>query len=236
MSLEQLLAVQEHDTTVRQLEHRLSTLDEQRALDECQAAIAATEGELEEARAERLEVANGVNRLEKEVEALQARVKEVDHLLHSGAIVAPKELKALQDEIGSHERRQRMLEDDELELMERAEPLDATIAELEERHAALEGRAVELTAELAEATSAIDEELRQVRGERDALAAEVPDDLLDHYDKLRARMGGVAVARLSGGTCGGCHLGLSAVEVDRIKKMPPDTIVNCEECGRILVR
>jgi predicted nucleic acid-binding Zn-ribbon protein len=236
MSLDQLLEVQEHDTTVRQLEHRLETLREQKALNECEAAIKATGADLEVARAERLEIATGVSRLDKEVESLQGRVQEVEQLLHSGAIAAPKELKALPDEIASHQRRQRMLEDDELELMERAEPLDAGIAELEEREEQLEERALELTAELAEATATIDSELTTTRAARADLAGSLPDDLLATYDRLCDQLAGVAVARLTGGTCGGCHLGLSAVEVDRIKKQPADAIINCEECGRILVR
>ena len=39
-----------------------------------------------------------------------------------------------------------------------------------------------------------------------------------------------------GGSCGGCHLSLSAVDVDRIKKLPPEAPAYCEECGRLLAR
>ena len=34
----------------------------------------------------------------------------------------------------------------------------------------------------------------------------------------------------------GCHLALSAMELDRIRHAPPDVVCHCEECGRILVR
>ena len=64
----------------------------------------------------------------------------------------------------------------------------------------------------------------------------MPEDLWPEYDRLRAALGGVAVARLVNGTCQGCHLRLSAVEVDRIRKLSPDEPVHCEECGRLLVR
>ena len=45
-----------------------------------------------------------------------------------------------------------------------------------------------------------------------------------------------AAAKLEAGSCRGCHLQLSAVELDRIRKLPADAIVHCVECGRILVR
>jgi uncharacterized protein len=52
---------------------------------------------------------------------------------------------------------------------------------------------------------------------------------------LRHDLGGIAVARLVGTNCGGCHLTLSAVELDRIRHEPGDAVVICEECGRLLV-
>ena len=43
-------------------------------------------------------------------------------------------------------------------------------------------------------------------------------------------------ARLVGGSCSGCHLVLPSMEVDRIRKAPPDAVITCDQCGRILVR
>jgi predicted nucleic acid-binding Zn-ribbon protein len=60
--------------------------------------------------------------------------------------------------------------------------------------------------------------------------------LVSEYERLRAGLGGIGVARLEGGRCLGCQLMLSAVERDRLKGLPPDEVVHCEECGRLLVR
>lgn len=234
--LDQLLEVQEHDTTADQLRHRRSTLQERTDLQECRDMLAATDGDLADATEERVEISADIKHVEQEVASLERRVHEVDHLLHSGAVAAPRELKALQDEIASLQRRQRMLEDGELDLMERAEPLDKTIEELSIRENHLEKRVGEVEKELAAAESVVDEEIAEVEQRRAALVADLPDDMLATYDRLRSQYAGVAVAKLSGGTCGGCFLSLSAVEVDRIKKQPADAVINCEECGRILVR
>jgi hypothetical protein len=56
------------------------------------------------------------------------------------------------------------------------------------------------------------------------------------YERLRQRLGGVAVALLVGSSCGGCHLTLAAGEIDAIRRLPPDALVTCAQCGRILVR
>ena len=69
-----------------------------------------------------------------------------------------------------------------------------------------------------------------------AAAAGVPPELLARYEALRAKLGGTGAARVVGGSCGGCHLVLPSMEVDRIKKAPPDAVITCDQCGRILVR
>ena len=64
----------------------------------------------------------------------------------------------------------------------------------------------------------------------------MPDDLLADYERIRGTRAGIGIARLEHGTCQGCHIKLSAVELDRIKGLPDDARITCEECGRILVR
>jgi uncharacterized protein len=71
---------------------------------------------------------------------------------------------------------------------------------------------------------------------RDALVADIDPAALQEYDTARARLGGVAVARLEHGSCGACHMKLSAVEHDRILHLSPDEPVRCEDCDRFLVR
>jgi predicted nucleic acid-binding Zn-ribbon protein len=120
--------------------------------------------------------------------------------------------------------------------MEQAEPVDAERDGLLSTRAEIDARARELSKQIADTETVIERELAGVRAERDRAATGVPGDLLSEYERLRARLGGIAVARLNGTSCGGCHLALSAVEIDRIKSLDPDEAVHCEECGRLLVR
>ena len=91
-------------------------------------------------------------------------------------------------------------------------------------------------AALVAAEQEIDGQLAAVTEARRAAAAGVADSLMATYERLRQRLGGVGAARLVGSSCTGCHLKLPATEVDRIKREPPDALIFCESCGRILVR
>jgi predicted nucleic acid-binding Zn-ribbon protein len=128
------------------------------------------------------------------------------------------------------------LEDQVLEILEVREPLDAQVADVTAQIGAIEARARSAATELAAAEAVIDRELEQLAGERSRAAEGIPADVLATYERLRARLDGVAVARLSGNHCDGCHLALPAAELDRIRHLPAQALVTCDQCGRILVR
>ena len=89
---------------------------------------------------------------------------------------------------------------------------------------------------LAEHAAEVDAEAAEVAAARAPLVAGVDADLLAEYERLRPLHGGVAVARLSGPTCLGCHISLAAAEVDRLRRQPADAIVHCPDCGCLLAR
>jgi predicted nucleic acid-binding Zn-ribbon protein len=233
---EPLLEVQEHDTTADQLAHRRRTLPARAELDAAMADLTALEGTVAEVDAERKELARAQQRFEDEIASLRAKAEQHDKTLYSGSIGNPRELQALQDEIAALQRRITHLEDQEIEVMEQLEPVEARLAAFGRQRAELDDRAAGLRAQIAEAEVEIDAELERVRSERGTAAATVEPDLLSEYEQLRPRTGGIAIARLVNGHCGGCHLALSAVEIDRIKHLPEDEVVHCEECGRLLAR
>ena len=234
--LEALLALQGLDTNVDQLRHRRANLPERAELESRHKELRVLEQSLADVQRARDEIAARERSLETEIGALRTKAEADDKALYGGTVSALKDLRALQDEIESLGRRQRDLEDQELELMEQAEPLDAELARGAEARAAIDAAAARLLGAIAEAEVAIDAELDDLTRQRDALAAPIPDALLAEYDSRRKAAGGIAVARLVGNRCEGCHLTLPAMEIDRIKHEPPDVVVHCSECDRILVR
>jgi predicted nucleic acid-binding Zn-ribbon protein len=231
-----LLAVQEHDTRTDQLNHRIETLPLRAELAQLEDDVRAVDDQLGITQRRRDELGRSQQRLEDEIASLSERANQAEKQLYSGSVTNPRELQALQDDVASIRRRIGQLEDDELEIMELVEPVDAERAQLTGERERLDAEGARLRTALGEAESELAAQLAAVQAERDAAAAEVPDELWPEYDKLRARLGGVGIARLVGSTCQGCHLALPAVEVDRIRKLPLDEAVHCEECGRLLVR
>jgi predicted nucleic acid-binding Zn-ribbon protein len=146
-----------------------------------------------------------------------------------------RDLQAMDEEVRHLNQRRSELEDEELVAMVDQEPIDAALAALAGRKAPIEEKANILRAEVAQGRAEIDGELEAARAARAGEAAQLPPALSERYEVLRARLRGTGAARLVGHRCSGCHLELSPVEVDRIRAMSPDTVVTCDQCGRILV-
>jgi hypothetical protein len=235
-ALDALLEVQALDTVADQLHHRRQHLPERAELADRNANLADLERRASSVQGERNAISASEKRLEDEIALVTEKAKAADQRLYSGAVNVPRELTALQDEIDSLQRRKRQLEDQELELMEQAEPLDSTLVDFGAARDLVDADAITLSAAIAEAESAIDLELADVMAKRAAAVASIPDELLKEYEALRGALGGIGVARLSGNRCEGCHLTLSAVDVDRIRREPDDALVHCTECSRLLVR
>jgi predicted nucleic acid-binding Zn-ribbon protein len=231
-----LLDVQDHDLSTDQLRHRRASLPQRLALAEQDASVVRLDAELGELGARVAELQRAQKRLEDEIATIEAKGESEQKRLYSGAVTSPRELQALQEEIDALTRRQRGLEDELLDILEALEPLLDEVDGLESRRDALLAEGDSLRRDLAEAEAAVDAELDSVARERAALVAQLPDDLLATYERLRPRLGGVAVARLDGTQCQGCHLSLPATELDAVRHADPNAVVMHEECGRILVR
>ncbi|HSP02496.1 MAG TPA: C4-type zinc ribbon domain-containing protein [Acidimicrobiales bacterium] len=231
----QLLDVQTLDTSLTQLDHRELQLPARTELTEVEGQLAALRAEVAAVEGDKHVLDKEQKRIEDEIASIEDKIASADRQLYSGSSDV-KELQALQDEIAALKRRISALEDQELELMEQVEPIDARLAGFAARQAELDEQAVALTTAIAEAEADIDRERNEVRSRRDEVVAEIDPTALQEYETVRGRLGGVAVARLEHGSCGACHMKLSAVENDRILHLSPDEPVRCEDCGRFLVR
>lgn len=231
-----LLRVQEYDTAADQCRHRRQALPERGQLRAVEDELARLEAAGAQLGARAAEANRVQRRLEDELALLEAKLSELDAKLYSGTVTVPRELQAMQGEGETMRARRATLEDEVLEAMEVREALDQEVAALDGRRAELDDDGARLRAALAEAEADVDRELAAVLEARKAAAAAVPAGIADQYERLRARNDGVGAAPLVHGRCGGCHLALSATEVDRLRKLPAETLVTCEQCERILVR
>ncbi|MDQ7903198.1 C4-type zinc ribbon domain-containing protein [Phytohabitans sp. ZYX-F-186] len=230
-----LLDLQAIDTALAQLAHRRRTLPELTELETLARQLSALEDERVRAQVAVDDLDRDIARIERDVEQVRGRKDKDQARLDTGRGPA-RELEALQHELVSLARRQSELEDSELELMEQRETAQGALdGVLGQQTAAREAReAAEARRDQALAEVAKEEEFRA--SARQPLAADLPADLVALYDKVREASGGLGAALLKGGRCGGCRLELSGSERARIKAAPPDEVVRCEECRRIMVR
>jgi len=235
-TLETLLKVQERDTAIDRLRHRRATLPERSALSVLDDRVADLEARITEITARSEAVAARQSQLESEVGTLEARIKEIERRLYSGTVSASRELQAMSAEVASLKRRRSSVEDEVLVAMEEGEPLSRQLETLDAERDQLDAESEGLRAVLVEAEVTIDAEITTESTARAAAADAVPPELILMYEGLRARLDGVGAARLVGSSCSGCHLVLPSAELARVKKEPPDALVFCDQCGRILVR
>jgi predicted nucleic acid-binding Zn-ribbon protein len=228
--------VQDLDLEIARLEHRRQVLPERLELMALGERLADVDARGAEADRQRRELQGRLAELESRVATTEARRQAVEQRMYAARGVPARELQAMQDEARHLEQRRSELEDVELELMVEQDPLDRLIADLVRERSPLEAAAATLRTAAAEADAALDEQLVAARASRAVVAPNLPADLAQRYELLRSRLGGIGAARLIGNRCDGCHLELPAVEVERVRHQPPEAVITCEQCGRLLVR
>lgn len=149
-------------------------------------------------------------------------------------IIAPREAEALQHEIATLKQRRSELDDVELAALEEQSRADDELSGLLEQEGELTEAYMAADKEASSAEADIDGELTRISARLDALRADVDNKVLRRYDRLRQQHL-IAAATLSGSRCDGCHLDLSAAEVDTVKDQAAQGgLSDCPQCGRLL--
>jgi uncharacterized protein len=228
--------VQELDSRADQLRHQRANLPEIAEITTLQGKRTDVENLARDARIVVDDLTTEQQKVDADVEAVRARRTRDRDRMDQGLVTNPKDLERMQHELESLERRISSLEDDELEVMEKLEEAQAELAKLEGMVAEADEQMAELATTRDEKLTGLDDELAKVTADRGPAVDGLPADLLALYDRLREQKGGVGAAELRARQCGGCRLTLDAAELGRIRGLPADEVVRCEECQRILVR
>lgn len=228
-----LLDLAEVDAELNRIDHRRRTAPELAEIAEAEKAVRARRDARVAVQTQADDLDRDAARQEKEIEAVRAREERDRKLLDGGA--GARQVADLEHELASLVKRKAALEDDLLELMERREAVEA-----DGQHAAVELEKAE--AALADAQHRHQENLadldtQQARREADraGIVTGVPEQLLALYERKR-KAKGIGATLLRARRCGACRLELDRRVMAAIKDTAPDEVVECEECGVILVR
>jgi uncharacterized protein len=230
-----LLELADLDAELSRLDHRRRSLPELEEYQRIEARDAGLRDELAALEAAESDLRREQAKAEADVDQVRSRVERDRTRLDAGQVSSPRELENLQSEIASLARRQSDLEEIVLDVMERQEAAELRRNTLTQEEGALARQRDEVAVRRDVALGEISEQAEKAGSLRASVAADVPGDLLDLYGKLRAQHG-VGAAALRRGRCEGCHLSLNTVELAHLRAAPPDEVLRCDECRRILVR
>ena len=213
---------------------------ELKRLDSDLAEVPRLRGELEERVARdrgRLETARGAletsqkSRRQHEAEVQDLETKRSKYKGQLMEVKTNKEYTAVLHEIETVEREIRSREDRILEEMEKAEVLTQDVAREEEAFRSVEKAAKGEAAELDTRGARLEDERRRVATERDRLAAAVPEEPLQLYQRV-AKLRGTGMAEARDGMCQTCHVKLRLQMWVEIRQN--ETLFQCASCNRIL--
>ena len=234
--LHPLLEIQRIDTETEQLQHRRATLPLRQDLSAARARQSELRRQIDTVGLQRIEVLTRQKRLEDEAAIIQAKADIDDNRLYSGEITAIRDLQALQDEVTGLRARQGVLEERAIEALIEAEELSGQADSLEAQRVDGNERVTVLEAELVSAESAIDEQIAALSAARVGVAARAEASAIDAYERLRQTFGPSTAVSFDPSSGCGCPHQMPAIEVSRIKRRAEGEVLDCAECGRLVLR
>ncbi len=227
--VEALLALQEDDTRITELESRLRALDPKlAALDKKREGAA---GALARARV-------SVEAEEKRQRELQGKIAQHKQMQEKNLAQfdAVKRLKEATAAMAQVESARRIIAEDESELtalVRRLGEMRTNVVAHEMSLAEIEEEQATAREEIAKERSDIDEALVSAHSDRNGKTGGVPRSLLGKYDRIRTRRKH-ALYPLRGESCGNCD---TAIPMQRRNQMAVNGPIDvCEACGVLLYR
>ncbi|WP_199441487.1 zinc ribbon domain-containing protein [Umezawaea beigongshangensis] len=229
-----LLDLAEVDAELARVTHRRRTLPEIAQIAEAEKQVQVKQDALVTVETALGDLDRDVKRQETEIDQVRAR-EDRDRKLLQGGTVGAKQLSDLEHELATLERRQGVLEDDLLELMERREAVEADV-----QHGRVElDKAQQAIAEAAHRRDEVFADLDQQEAKRIAdrkrMAEQFPADLLALYDRVRAHKG-IGAGLVRSRRCGACRIEMDRTALGKVRDAAADDVVQCEECDAIMVR
>lgn len=230
MGIPRLYELQQVDLAVARATTERAALNngtaEREAVEHATARLAELRDRLAAARAH-------LRDLELEVASLQQKRAKVEADLYGGRIRNPKELESMHDEGAALDRTRSSREDDMLALLDEVERLEPQEEGARDTLEAAKGALTQQTAWYQQAAGAADHAIAELSARRTSLLADLDEDLVRRYDRLRERKGGLAIVAVRNGICEGCHMTIPDRLFRRLED-DPEILAACDGCGRLL--
>lgn len=222
--------LQKVDLTWEKVRRRLSQIklmlvesDEVRTL---RQQAAATEADLHRWHAQQTDA-------ELESQSLASRITATEQRLMGGQVRNPKELESLQANLEALQRQRATVESQAVEALLKVEELTTRLGQEQTILQAAVQKWSAGQAELIEEETKLKRAYAQLKRQRESSAAALGEEMLQRYENLRQRKGGVAVAPIQQSMCGACHVQVPTGIASTARNPAADPAL-CPSCGRIL--
>ena len=227
--LQQLVALQKLDTSIRRLQEELEAIPKRRA--EIEAEFDQRAFEIRALETSRDEARHTRSRLETEIAEQRARAERAERNLMSSKkqdeyTAAIREADAARKQISA-------LETQVLEQMEASDKAEGSLTERTAEIASLNSDREARLKAFDEETRLQAEKVAASRSERERLMNALPKSMASLYGRISARIrDGVAVAEARNGACMACFMALRPQAMAQVRR--GEEVVTCDNCNRIL--
>ncbi|MCL5047232.1 MAG: C4-type zinc ribbon domain-containing protein [Firmicutes bacterium] len=234
MTFKNLAALGKIDLELSQLRYNLSSSTEVLASKNLKTQISAMQRQLDLINTAVADIESNESDLEERQNKVSLRIGSLENEAKENNSLSYRDQESVLAELTSLQHQLEQLEEEELRWLEEEEELLAKRSIMLEELKILDNDANSLAQIIAGQQTDIKRHIEELETERSGILHQLSQDIADVYQNLHKRYSDSCIAVLDGGKCSGCHLKLSASEIEMCKR-DVDTINYCEQCGRILL-
>jgi predicted nucleic acid-binding Zn-ribbon protein len=228
--LQKLLDLQSVDVRLNEVRARLASFPKKLA--DANARAAAAKTEVEQSKAAQLAAFKDRKKYELDVEQWKERVRKYRD--QTSQVKTNEAYKALQHEVQMAEDEIAKAEDRLLEQMVSGEEYDGRIKAAEKLLKEVEEVVRAQRSQVETDKAAAERSLAELSAERTAVVAEIPENLLDHYDRIARKHNGVALAEVRDEKCAACGMRVRPHVFQEMRRQDNEEMFHCETCTRII--
>ena len=226
--IEQLLIIQDRDQKITKLNSDIERLplEEQQAKQRLKSVIESVNSAESEIKSNEVEI----SKIELDIDTRKDSITKLKN--QQLETKKNEEFAAMEHSITNYQDEISQLEDSQLELMEKGEELNNSLEEANDIHAK-EQKVVD--AELAiikERKIQFSKKIEELKSDREKIASNIDNDLLDQYNRIFKSKKGVAVSEFVNDICSGCHMKVTPTTAGMVRA--EKVVSTCDQCGRIL--
>jgi len=162
---------------------------------------------------------------------LSNKIASLEKQLYGGRIRDVREQVAMQQNVESLKRHLATLEEAALEALLEQEEAEKVLAEEKQTFVSMKQAWLDKKATLEKEQETLVEHARSLKAKREQVVDTMPAADVKRYETMRKKLGGLAVAKLNGRSCGGCGASLPTAVVQKVHE---GQAVKCPICGRLL--